>query len=242
MNKEIPPNLTFTGRTDTPEARAKMSRAPLSRPHSKEHRAKIRNALVNRSRPKDVVKKISTVWEVARPLAIRGGLPREIEAVTSLSFQQIQRAIGRSRPNWHSIPARTQEEKRMKRVKSHRLTWRRRKGLMPEGHEKMSQLAKALVKEEFFTDDLSRRQELQGLYRQKDRLWPEDFALGLCCEAYFVARVGIAKDNRRDDLERYVELLEGFRENNEPLCPEMLVKEQIFILGLVNKASRKIGY
>lgn len=229
----MPEGFTFRGLRHSQESRAKMSQAHLGIPHSQAHRDKISAALRNKPRAKEVVEKLSTVWKIVRPLVLRGGVPMEIEEVTEFTRQQIKMSIGRERLSLFSAPTTPQQTKEA-RKRSHILSWRERKGNFSEGHRKISEIAKTLVREDYFTDNLQYFKRLKDLYRMEKREWPEDFSLRLCCEAYFVSRMDILENKNRDMLGRYVNIVQGLRKDNEPLCPKTLIEEQVFIISAVN--------
>lgn len=195
-------------------------------PHSEAHRNKIAEALRGKQRPKEVVEKLSTAWNIVRPLVLRGGVAPEIEQLTELTRLQIVNIMSRKRSPLFSAD-KTPKQRREAHSKSHTLGWRKRKGDFSQEDKKISEIAKRFVAENFFTHDLGTYRDLEEFYQRNKRDLPESLALRLCCEVYFRAR----RQPEGEMLGRYIEIIKSARKQGEALCPDPLAVEQRFILA-----------
>ena len=228
MTKEVLPGFTFRGQRHTQTARDKMSKAHSGIPHSEAHNNSIAKALRGKQRPKEVVEKLSTVWNIVMPLVLRGGVAIEIEGVTDFSRLQIINAMNRKRSSLFSVCT-TPQQKREAKSKSHTLSWRERNGNFSQENKKISEIAKSLVAEGLFTDELEDYIQLEKFYEKNKRALPESLSLRLCCEVYLAAR----RQDKGEILDRYIEIIKSARKQEDPLCPEPLAVEQKFIIERV---------
>ena len=175
--------------------------------HSEESIRKIREALTGQSKSKEQVVKQSPVWEVVRPLFLRGALVREISGITGFTNKQVRNAIHRRRPDWHSVPRElfTKERKRERRRGAampgvpKRLSW-----FIPESQRKNIEFARKLYLTECLVDaDLTAWEALGVIYSEKKRKLPEDFAYRLILECFLRASVETTCGDRTD-LERFL--------------------------------------
>lgn len=229
MKKEVLSGFTFRGRSHTQTTRDKMSKAHLGIPHSEAHNNSIAEALRGKQRPAEVLEKLSKVWNIVRPLVLRGGVAIEIEKVTDFSRLQIINAMNRERRPLFSVYTTPQQKSEAKR-KSHTLSWLERNGSFSQADKKISEIAKRLVAKGFFTDELGDYIHLKEFYEKNTRALPESLSSRLCCEVYLAAR----RQHKGEMLDRYIEIIKSARKQEEPLCPEILAKEQTFILNAVN--------
>lgn len=204
--------------------------------HTQESKNKIRKALLGRPKPREVVEKRMTTWAMIKPLILRGGVNREVAEVTGFTYRQVKRSTNRNRPDWNSIPKYTEEQLRERKRKASAPGQPRKLVYRPplsEDDQKVNMVASSIVKRGFFTDDLTYHDKLKNLYAQNNRQLPENFAILLCCEYFLAARIEVQRDNKRNMIEEYTRLLQELRGVNQPFCPEILVKEQLFILSLL---------
>lgn len=209
--------------------------------HREDTKQRISKALSGRPKPPEVVKKISSVWEIVRPLILRGGIPIEVESVTDLSRKNINKAAHRRRPEWSSVPPASPQQLKEKRNRAYTIIRERKRSeksfLLSEDQQKILALAKTLVKEGYFTDDLTNFHRLEKLYKEHKRAIPESFAVRLCCEYFIAARMQVQRDNKRDMIEEYTRLLKDLQGEGQSLCPDILVAEQKFIINAANNLS-----
>jgi len=163
----------------------------LGMSHTPDSIGKIKQALTDRPKSREQVRGMSTVWEVVRPLLIRGALPIEIAQISGFTHKQVRNAIYRKRPDEYSVPdALFTKEKE---------TERRRKAAAPGKKKKLSERVETeddKNRRRFARDILRRHAVLPGLawfrklaelYREKQRSLPESFFDRLRLEVFLFA-------------------------------------------------------
>ena len=204
--------------------------------HTQRSKEKIRQALLGRPKPREVVEKRMTTWGLIKPLILRGGVNREVAEVIGFTYRRVKRSVNRRRPDWNSVPKYTKEQLRERKRKSSTPGQPRKlidRHPLSEEDQKVNAIASCLVKRGFFTDDLTYHDKLKKLYSQNNRQLPENFAILLCGEYFLAARIEVQRDNKRNMIEEYAKLLQELRGVNQSLCPEPLALEQRFIIGMV---------
>lgn len=201
--------------------------------HTQGSKDKVRQALLGRPKPREVVEKRMTTWAMIKPLILRGGVNREVATLTGLTYRQVKKSANRSRPDWNSIPKYTKEQLKERKRKASAPGQPRKlvnRPSLSEEDQKVNAVAGSLIKRGFFTDNLTYHDKLKELYKRSNRQLPENFAILLCCEYFLAARIEVQRDNKRNMIEEYAKVLQELRGVNQPFCPEILATEQRFII------------
>ncbi len=157
--------------------------------HTDEEIRAMKAARLGKSKSEAQVRTMSTVWERVRPLARRGGLNREIESVTGLTYEQVKNARDRKRQTeWSALSKAEGVELRELRRRSHspgQAVKRSERSPLSEEQKTIISFAGALFKAGFFEDDLTYWEKMHGLYQRQGRELPDNFGMKLVVAAYF---------------------------------------------------------
>lgn len=179
--------------------------------HTREQRSKMREALLGRPKPQELVIKQSRIYRIILPFLLRDRLITNNELVrwTGLTFNQVKGAVDeRNRPAWHAIPAFTQEEQKKRRKRASAPGQPRRlanRKPLPQQEAKNDMFVRLLGQNGFFTNDLTSWNILKELYEDRDMTFSEGSPIRFIYEA-FITAVTQKKDGNEGMLDLFNKL------------------------------------
>ncbi len=180
----------------------------------------ISESLKGKSKPIELVRARSTIWERVRPLALRGAVPFEIADLTGFSQSQVWNALERKNRVEPTPDYWTQEMKTLRRRRAQRRGRLTIHGVAPDEKEKSENtFARTMISRGFITEDLRLWYALIDIFKKMGRDLPLSAAYRIMLETFLMARESANKGDKS--------LLEEYFRLGEELNPFWFKSEEL---------------